>query len=245
MIDRTHALPVRSAMPAAGAGSRRPRTTSRRRCQQRTLALMRRIDELHLDYPFAGARMLRDLLRREGHAIGRRHVATLMRRMGIEAAVSQAAHQPAASGPSGLPLSPARSGDLATQSCLGGGYHLHPDGARLCVFVRGPRLGQSPGVGVAAVQHADDGLLSGRSAGRPGPLWPAGDLQYRSRLPVHQPGVHGTPERTTASRSAWTAKAAGETTYSWNGSGKVSNTRRCICTPTRPSGPRTRAWSAT
>jgi len=49
------------------------------------LALMRRIDALHLAHPFAGARMLRDLLRQEGHAIGRRHVATLMRRMGIEA----------------------------------------------------------------------------------------------------------------------------------------------------------------
>jgi putative transposase len=46
---------------------------------------MRRIDELHLDHPFAGARMLRDLLRREGHSIGRRHVSTLMRRMGITA----------------------------------------------------------------------------------------------------------------------------------------------------------------
>jgi len=48
-----------------------------------TRALMRRIDELHLQYPFAGARMLRDLLRQEGPAIGRRHVATLMRRMGL------------------------------------------------------------------------------------------------------------------------------------------------------------------
>lgn len=49
------------------------------------LALMRRIDELHLEHPFAGARMLRDMLRREGHAVGRKHVATLMRTMGIEA----------------------------------------------------------------------------------------------------------------------------------------------------------------
>ncbi|MEO8342042.1 MAG: IS3 family transposase, partial [Nitrospirota bacterium] len=48
-------------------------------------ALMRRIDVLHLRHPFAGARMLRDLLRQEGQAIGRRHVATLMRRMGLEA----------------------------------------------------------------------------------------------------------------------------------------------------------------
>jgi len=49
------------------------------------LALMRRIDELHLHHPFAGARMLRDLLAQEGVAVGRRHVATLMKKMGIEA----------------------------------------------------------------------------------------------------------------------------------------------------------------
>ena len=49
------------------------------------LALMRRIDELHLDYPFAGSRMLQGLLRAEGHSVGRRHVATLMKKMGIEA----------------------------------------------------------------------------------------------------------------------------------------------------------------
>jgi len=84
MIDRTHALPVArqcqllklarstayyQAMPVSDAA----------------LTLMRRIDELHLRYPFAGARMLRDLLRQEGRAVGRRHVATLMRRMGITA----------------------------------------------------------------------------------------------------------------------------------------------------------------
>ena len=49
------------------------------------LAIMRRIDELHLEHPFAGNRMLRDLLRRESITIGRLAVATLMRRMGIEA----------------------------------------------------------------------------------------------------------------------------------------------------------------
>jgi len=49
------------------------------------LALMRRLDELHLEFPFAGSRMLRGLLAAEGSKIGRRHVSTLMRRMGIEA----------------------------------------------------------------------------------------------------------------------------------------------------------------
>src|SRR5947209_8466634 len=50
-----------------------------------TLTLMRRIDELHLELPFAGSRMLRDLLQGEGVVIGREHVRTLMRRMGITA----------------------------------------------------------------------------------------------------------------------------------------------------------------
>ena len=48
------------------------------------LALMRRIDELHLKHPFMGARMLRDQLAREGIHVGRRHIGTLMSRMGME-----------------------------------------------------------------------------------------------------------------------------------------------------------------
>jgi transposase-like protein len=48
------------------------------------LTLMRRLDELHLEHPFLGSRKLARLLKDEGHAIGRRHVTTLMRRMGVE-----------------------------------------------------------------------------------------------------------------------------------------------------------------
>ena len=84
MIDRTHRLPVvrqcRLLKLARSTAYYQPTPVS-----ETTLALMRRIDELHLQYPFAGARMLRDLLRHEGHAVGRRQVATLMRRMGITA----------------------------------------------------------------------------------------------------------------------------------------------------------------
>ena len=53
------------------------------------LALMRRIDQMHLEHPFMGARMLRDQLARQGIGVGRRHVATLMRRMGIQALAPQ------------------------------------------------------------------------------------------------------------------------------------------------------------
>ena len=84
MIDRTHPLPVvrqcQLLKLARSTAYYQPTPVS-----ETTLALMRRIDELHLQYPFAGARMLRDLLRQEGQTIGRRQVATLMRRMGIEA----------------------------------------------------------------------------------------------------------------------------------------------------------------
>ena len=53
------------------------------------LALMRKLDELHLEHPFMGARMLRDQLLRQGMRVGRRHVRTLMLRMGIEALTPQ------------------------------------------------------------------------------------------------------------------------------------------------------------
>ena len=53
------------------------------------LALMRRIDELHLEHPFMGARMLRRQLLQTGVQVGRRHISTLMRRMGIEALAPQ------------------------------------------------------------------------------------------------------------------------------------------------------------
>ncbi len=53
------------------------------------LALMRRIDELHLEHPFMGARMLRDQLLREASKVGRKHIGTLMQRMGITALAPQ------------------------------------------------------------------------------------------------------------------------------------------------------------
>ena len=62
------------------------------------LALMRRLDELHLQHPFMGARMLRDQLARQGVHVGRRHVRTLMLRMGIEALAPQPGTSKAAPG---------------------------------------------------------------------------------------------------------------------------------------------------
>jgi putative transposase len=84
MMNRTHKLPVVRQWQILGL-SRSTAYDQPTPVSTLDLALMRRIDALHLDYPFAGARMLRDLLRQEDHASERRHVATLMRRMGVTA----------------------------------------------------------------------------------------------------------------------------------------------------------------
>lgn len=85
MIDRTHTLPVVQQCQLLHL----PRSTAYYQpepASEADLALMRCIDELHLEHPYAGSRMLRDFLRRGDYPkIGRKRVKTLMNRMGIEA----------------------------------------------------------------------------------------------------------------------------------------------------------------
>jgi putative transposase len=84
MIIREHDLPISRQAKALnisrGSVYYLPRPVS-----AADLAIMRRLDRLHLEFPFAGSRMLRGLLAAEGCKIGRRHVKTLMKRMGMEA----------------------------------------------------------------------------------------------------------------------------------------------------------------
>ncbi len=84
MIDRKHDLSITKQADvlkiSRGSVYYLPRPVS-----SADLAIMRHLDRLHLEFPFAGSRMLRGLLASEGCKIGRRHVKTLMRRMGIEA----------------------------------------------------------------------------------------------------------------------------------------------------------------
>ena len=98
MIDREHRLSVsrQARLLGISRGSvyyqRRPPSTA-------DLALMRRMDAWHLEYPFAGSRMLRGLLRQEGSIVGRLHVATLMKRMGIMALYRHPRHVAPDAGP--------------------------------------------------------------------------------------------------------------------------------------------------
>ena len=84
MIDRKHRLPIKRQAELVDI-SRGSVYYVAEPVSDADLKLMRRIDELHLELPFAGARMLRDLLRPEGFAVGRKHVSTLMRRLAITA----------------------------------------------------------------------------------------------------------------------------------------------------------------
>jgi putative transposase len=81
MIDREHDLPITKQAEilqiSRGSVYYLPRPVA-----SADLVIMRRLDELHLEFPFAGSRMLRGLLAAEGCKIGRRHVKTLMQRMG-------------------------------------------------------------------------------------------------------------------------------------------------------------------
>ena len=84
MIDATHALPISRQAQLAGI-SRGSVYYVPKSVSAADLVLMRRLDELHLEHPFMGARMLRDQLNREGFDVGRKHVGTLMKRMGMAA----------------------------------------------------------------------------------------------------------------------------------------------------------------
>jgi putative transposase len=88
MIDQNHGLPITRQAQLVGI-SRGAVYYLPKPVSAADLALMRRIDELHLLYPFMGARMLRDQLARKGVLVGRRHLRTLMRRMNIEALAPQ------------------------------------------------------------------------------------------------------------------------------------------------------------
>jgi putative transposase len=84
MIDPEHDLPIKQQAEVLEI-SRSTVYYEPRPISDEDLWLMRQIDELHLNYPFAGSRMLRGLLWQQGLEVGRRHIKTLMKRMGIEA----------------------------------------------------------------------------------------------------------------------------------------------------------------
>lgn len=84
MIDRGHPLPL-TRQSGILALSRSSLYYEAAPIGERDLELMRLIDEMHLKYPYMGSRSIRDQLQDRGYQIGRQHVRTLMRKMGIAA----------------------------------------------------------------------------------------------------------------------------------------------------------------
>jgi putative transposase len=195
---------------------------------------MQQIDRLHLEFPFAGSRMLRGLLALRGCKVGRRHVKTLMRRMGIEALY----RRPRTTKPEpghkiypyllhGMEITrpnqvwamdityiPMAHGfvylaavlDWATRRVLSWRLSIAME-ASFCVETLEDAL----------ARHAKPDIFN----------------TDRARSSLARPSPACSP--TTASPSAWMAKEHGETTCSLRGYGRASNTRRSICERTKLS----------
>ena len=155
-----------------------------------SLALMRRIDELYLKYPFYGSRQMARQLGREGRLVGRHRVRRLMRLMGL-----QAIHQPprtSAAHPEHR-IYPYLPRDMTIDRAEPGlvrRHHLHPGPSRLHVSGGYHGLGDAPCPGLAAVEHAGRRLLHRRARRGVGQVRQAGDLQHRSGQPVHRRRLH-------------------------------------------------------
>jgi len=185
MIDREHELSITKQAEilkiSRGSVYYLPRPVS-----SADLAIMRRLDQLHLEFPFAGSRMLLGLLAAEGCKIGRRHVKTLMPRMGIEALYRRPRTTKPEPGrkiyPYLLPgLAITRPNQVWAMSrqcnCIALTSPTFRWRAASCISPP-YSLGDPSGVVMAAVDHDGSGILCRDSGGGSGSSRPARNLQH-------------------------------------------------------------------
>jgi putative transposase len=179
MIDKKHGLPITRQAKALKL-SRGSFYYLSRPMPAADLAIMRRMDELHLEFPFAGSRMLRDLLNADGFEIGRQHVATLMKRMAIEAIY----RKPNTSKPTpGHMIYPylLRKLQIDRPNQVWATDITYIPMARLRLSHRRGRLVQPQGFILAGVDHDGGGVLYRGAGGSASETRHAGHLQHRSR----------------------------------------------------------------
>ena len=242
MIDRVHRMSVsrQARLLGISRGSvyyqRRPPSTA-------DLALMRRLDALHLEYPFAGSRMLLGLLRQDGYGVGRLHVATLMKQMGIAALY----RRPATSHPTpGHQIYPYLLRKLAvtrpnhvwamdiTYVPMARGFVylvavLDWFSRKVLAWRLSITLETRPCVEAlsdALARHGPPAIMNTVRAAS-SPLWL---FSRRCRRP--------------RSRLAWTARARGATMFLSNGSGGRSNMRKSTSGPIEASRRHVAVWAA-
>ncbi len=153
------------------------------------LAIMRRLDRLHLEFPFAGSRMLRRLLAAEGCKIGRRHLKTLMRRMGIEALY----RRPRKTKPEpGHKIHPhlLRGVEITRPNKVWAMDITYIPMAHGFVYLAVVLDWATRPAFVAAVDHDESSLLHRDAGGCPRSSRQAGHLQHGSRRPVHRIGFY-------------------------------------------------------
>ena len=152
------------------------------------LALMRRMDELHMDYPFYGSRQMMRHLRREGVTAGRHRIRRLMAVMEMEATYRRPRTSVANSEHRILSLPAARPRDLPGRTSVVRGHHLYPCDARVFLPCGRDGLGDPARPLLAVVQHHGHLVLHRGSGRRAGP-GQSGDPEYRPGLAVHQRGL--------------------------------------------------------
>ena len=168
MVDRTHDLPVTQQCKILSL-SRSTAYCKPQGISHTDLALKRRIDELSLEYPFGGSRMLRDLMRRNGFVAGRRHIATLVKKMRIVARHKKpnTSRRHPAAGTYGGSIPPAVHRDHASHSGLRSRYHLHANETWLGLSICRDGLGGVAGAGLAPVKYAGRPISASRRCGKP------------------------------------------------------------------------------
>ena len=224
MIDREHDLPISRQAEALGVSRGavyyKPRPTS-----AEDLRIMRRLDELHLDYPFAGSRMLRDFLNREGVSIGRRHAASLMKRIGIAAIYRRPNTSKPAPGHKIYPYL-LRGVKIERADQVWAMDITYIPMARGFVYLAAVVDVFSWRVLAHRVSITMEADFCIEALEKPWPGTASRTSSTATRAASSPASTLPACCSSMASRSAWTAKAPGETTCSSSACGEASNTRR-------------------
>ena len=226
MIDRQHELSISKQAKALkisrGSVYYLPRPVS-----AANLAVMRRMDELHLELPFAGSRMLRDLLNAEGLVIGRQHVATLMKRMGIEAIYRKPNTSKPAPGHKIYPYL-LRNVPIIRPNQVWAMDLTYIPMARGFVYLAAVVDWSAAGSSLGGCRSLWKRSSASRHSRK---LWPAtADRRFSIRIKAANSPAPASPTffSKRASPSAWTAKDRGGIMFSSSAFGAQSNTRRFI-----------------
>ena len=230
MIDRGHDLPLAQQCRILEL-SRSSQYYQSVPVSERDLGLMRAIDDIHLKHPFYGSRRIRDALNDAGHDVGRDHVRTLMRKMGIEALYRKPNLSKANSAHKVYPYL-LRELEITQANQVWATDITYIPMARGFAYL------------IAIMDWHSRRVLSWRLSNTLDTGFCVEALQEAiERYGV--PEIFNTDQgsqftsaeftdvsRRTASRSAWMARGGGSTTSSSSGCGGASSTRKCICVPT-------------